>query len=188
MFHVKHILKEGIHELGIEASEGVIDELHTYIKELLKWNEKMNLVSRKLSPEEVVEKLILISLIPHEVLKPGDRVLDFGAGGGIVGIPLAILNSETEVHLAESKKKPVSFLRYIQLVISPEITVIHKFIREEGDLPAYYQYILVRAVDPESVPEGAGDKIIYYGNYEGKKLNVESSIKWEDREVQVLSW
>jgi 16S rRNA (guanine527-N7)-methyltransferase len=91
---VKHLLKNGLEELKITIREEKLQKLTLYIEELLKWNKKINLVSRNLTEEDIIKKLILPSLIPHGIIKNGEEILDFGEGAGIVGIPLSIIKNK----------------------------------------------------------------------------------------------
>ncbi len=188
MFHVKHSLEEGLKELEITPDKEKINGIALYIEELIRWNEKINLISRRLSQEEIVNKLILPSLIPHKIIHPGEKVLDFGAGAGIVGIPLKIVLPGITMHLVESRTKPTSFLHYIQGILNLDIKVIKKFVRKSGDLPLHYDSVLVRAVEMENIPSGIGERVIYYGEYKGKTLKLEFSLRFRDWQVSILSF
>src|SRR5207244_11369771 len=58
----------------------------------------------------------LYTLFPYTTLfrslprGPGLRMVDIGAGAGIPGIPLRIVDPSIVLTLVESKRKPVSFL------------------------------------------------------------------------------
>lgn len=186
MFHVKHLLKQRLKNLNISPEDKKIDYLNRYIEELLRWNENINLISRRLTKEEIVNKLIIPSLIPHNILSPGEKVLDFGAGAGIVGIPLAIILPKLRVDLLESKEKTIYFLRHIKNILSLDVGIIQKYVKQPKELPRHFDAILVRAVDPEKVPPGIGGKIIYYGEYKGNKLKIENTIEWKNWKVSIL--
>jgi len=81
-----------------------------YLDLLLKWNSIHRLVGSS-DPSWIVEHLFLdsllfVGLLPHEVA----TVLDFGAGAGLPGIPIAIVRPEAEVTLLEARRRPASFL------------------------------------------------------------------------------
>ena len=78
------------------------------------WNDKVNLISRK-DIENVMEKHILHSLGIAKVLNfaPGTRVLDVGTGGGLPGIPLAIMFPETHFMLVDSIGKKIKVVQEI---------------------------------------------------------------------------
>ena len=72
------------------------------------WNAKINVISRK-DIDALYEHHVLHSLGIAQMIrfKPGTKILDFGAGGGFPGIPLAILFPECEFLLVDSIGKKV---------------------------------------------------------------------------------
>lgn len=85
--------------------------LETYKRELLAWNERVNLVG-----PEVVEHLddhVAEAVAAAELLRPCGDVLDFGSGGGLPAIPMAIVAEEARFHLVEADKKKWAFLKHV---------------------------------------------------------------------------
>jgi 16S rRNA (guanine527-N7)-methyltransferase len=72
------------------------------------WNSRINLVSRK-DIEHLPERHILHSLgiAVHCRFGPADTVLDVGTGGGLPGLPLAIMFPETRFTLIDSTGKKI---------------------------------------------------------------------------------
>lgn len=79
-----------------------------------KWNEKINVISRK-DIDSLLEKHVLHSLGIAKVMQfaPTTRVLDIGTGGGFPGIPLAILFPESQFTLADSIGKKIRVVNEI---------------------------------------------------------------------------
>ena len=87
------------------------DRLEIYKRELLRWNERINLIG----PEAVanIDDHIGEAVVAAEILKPSGNVLDFGSGGGLPAIPMAIVSPEARFHLVEVDKKKWAFLKHI---------------------------------------------------------------------------
>jgi 16S rRNA (guanine527-N7)-methyltransferase len=77
---------------------------------LIKWGSVHRLVGST-EPGWIVERLFLDSLLFLSVLPRETRsILDFGAGAGLPGIPIAVVWPEVEISLLESRRRRASFL------------------------------------------------------------------------------
>jgi len=186
MFHVKHLLEKTLKELEIKSNEKTNSLLLQYIEELIRWNKKINIISRKLKKEEILEKLIFPSLMPVKIVADNEKILDFGAGGGIASIPLKIFKPNTTLYFAESKNKPVVFLEHINSLLCLNAKITNKFVRKKDDLEEDFDWIFVRAVDPEKIPTGLADKILYYGKYKGEKFTCKEEISFKEKTISIL--
>lgn len=97
---------------GVEPTPLQIEQIRTYVTELLRWNEKMNLTAAK-GPEEVLLKHVLDALAPLGHLSGVHRLLDVGTGGGLPGIPIKVFRPDIFVSLLEARRKKVSFNQHV---------------------------------------------------------------------------
>jgi 16S rRNA (guanine527-N7)-methyltransferase len=93
---------------GLAVSEEQFALLERYVGLLLDWNGKINLISRR-DQENVWFAHMVHSASPWFFvdIAPGLRVLDLGTGGGLPGIPLAILRPDLKLTLLDSIRKKV---------------------------------------------------------------------------------
>jgi 16S rRNA (guanine527-N7)-methyltransferase len=82
-----------------------------YKSELLRWNESVNLIGPEAAAN--LEGHIAEALRAAEILQPRREVLDFGTGGGLPAIPMAIATPEARFHLVEADQKKWAFLKHI---------------------------------------------------------------------------
>lgn len=109
------------------------------------WNEKINVISRK-DIENVYEKHILHSLGIAKVLQfaPGTHVLDVGTGGGLPGIPLAILFPDTEFTLIDSIGKKITVVRGIAEELG--LKNVKAYQKRAEEIPLKFDFVTGRGV------------------------------------------
>jgi len=117
-------LTQGARELGVELTEAQHSQLLGYLSLLIKWNKAYNLTAVR-DPDEMVSRHLLDSLSVVPFIE-GDRQLDVGSGGGMPGIPLAILFPDMKVTVLDSNGKKTRFLTQVKLELKLDnLEVIH---------------------------------------------------------------
>lgn len=85
--------------------------LDVYKRLLLSWNEKINLIGPEARAN--LDEHIDEALAAAEILMPSANVLDFGSGGGLPAIPMAIVSTGARFHLVEADQKKWAFLKHV---------------------------------------------------------------------------
>jgi 16S rRNA (guanine527-N7)-methyltransferase len=82
-----------------------------YKRLLLTWTEKVNLIGPEV--RQNLDEHIAEALAAAEMLKPAGEVLDFGSGGGLPAIPMAIAAPDARFHLVEADQRKWAFLKHV---------------------------------------------------------------------------
>ena len=111
------------------------------------WNERINVVSRK-DIDNIYEHHILHSLaIAKEVhFSDGSSILDVGTGGGLPGIPLAIMYPKCCFHLIDRTAKKIYVAQEIAHACSLTNVSARQIAGEEEH--GLYDFVVSRAVMP----------------------------------------
>ncbi|MDA8327686.1 MAG: 16S rRNA (guanine(527)-N(7))-methyltransferase RsmG [Betaproteobacteria bacterium] len=131
-------------QMGLALQTHQAERLLAYVKLLEKWNKVHNLTAVR-EPEKMVTHHLLDSLAVVPYLVQESRVLDVGSGGGLPGIPLAIVQPEVRVTLLDSNHKKTSFLQQavIELALSNVDVVTARV--EQYEPEGQYAGIICRA-------------------------------------------
>lgn len=111
------------------------------------WNAKINVISRK-DIQNLYEHHVLHSLGIAKVVnfKDDTTVMDLGTGGGLPGIPLAILFPNVQFHLVDSIGKKVKVAQEVANAIGLK-NVKFSHARAE-EIKEQYDFVVTRAVMP----------------------------------------
>ena len=123
--HAQELI-EGAQQLGVILTEQQQQQLLQYLGLLIKWNKAYNLTAVR-NPDEMVSRHLLDSLsVVQYVEQYGNDWLDVGSGGGMPGVPLAIIFPERKFTLLDSNGKKTRFLTQVKLELKLDnLEVIH---------------------------------------------------------------
>lgn len=132
-------------ELGF--NEKSIPKLKQYLDLLWSSNEELNLISRKMTQEELIDNHVIDCLLPLKKFPTHIKVAaDFGSGGGLPGVLYAIQFPQISFQLYEKSKLKQEFLNNCK-AIAPNIIV-------NGEIPPRLdrvEIIMARAFKPLDV-------------------------------------
>lgn len=136
---------------GVKINERKFDKINKFVELLMEKNKVLNL-TRITSEEEVWVKHIFDSLIPLRFLdlKKDMKIMDLGTGGGIPGIPMAILYPSIDFVLVDSVQKKVDAVKEFANELNlRNVKVINARAEELGRDPVHrdqYDIVLARAL------------------------------------------
>ncbi|MEY3172605.1 MAG: Ribosomal small subunit methyltransferase [Planctomycetota bacterium] len=118
----RHLL-ELAQAIGVTVTPQQASALAQYLLLVRDWNQKLNL-TRHTAWNVFVHRDLLDSVRLAEHLPVGSRVLDVGSGGGVPGIPLAILRPDLSVTVCDSVAKKAAALRDIVQTLQLPVSVL----------------------------------------------------------------
>ena len=88
-----------------------VGQFEAYLSLFVRWNQRINLSSVRdeegILSRHIIESIAVARSLPDQVA----TLLDFGSGGGLPGIPIALCRPQIAVTLAESQGKKAAFLQ-----------------------------------------------------------------------------
>ena len=129
---IKTYLLPGLKELKINYSQEQIEKLKEFIKIIIEYNKKINVLGTS-DVKDIIIKHLLDSLAVLKYFRNAGKttkILDIGSGAGIPGIPFAIF-SPAKFYLCESKVKKADciVLAKSELALT-NVTVLAKNVNE----------------------------------------------------------
>ncbi|MBL7671302.1 MAG: class I SAM-dependent methyltransferase [Bdellovibrionaceae bacterium] len=115
--------------LDLGFRQEAISELRLYLDLLWQSNEDLNLISRKMSFEDLIDNhvidcLLALKAFASEISLENKPVVgDFGSGGGLPGVLYAIQFPQVHFHLFEKSNRKQDFLRRCRASLANNVTV-----------------------------------------------------------------
>lgn len=109
------------------------------------WNEKINVISRKDIGNLYLNHILhSLAIAKFTDFKEGTRILDLGTGGGLPGIPLAIMFPEVKFHLVDRVGKKIKVAEDIANRIGLQnVTLQHG---DSAEVKGTFDFVVSRAV------------------------------------------
>ncbi|MCB5252166.1 MAG: 16S rRNA (guanine(527)-N(7))-methyltransferase RsmG [Candidatus Cloacimonadaceae bacterium] len=150
MIQEKQIFEDYLTQLNLPEIPRLMGQFEHYHKLLVAHNRDVNLVSRKMHPDNYWVQHFLDSLLAVECVDFIDQtVLDFGSGGGLPGIPIKLVVPDCEMVLLDSiNKKTKAMIEMVQAMSLPRTSVECSRLEDYAFMPRRpsFDLILCRAV------------------------------------------
>ncbi len=151
-----------------QLTEAQRERLDAYAEQLRRFNPKINLISPNTEPHIRERHLLHILALTWRGFPAGSRVVDWGTGGGLPAIPLAIAYPDIEVVAVDSVGKKVRAVRAMARRLELDNLFVWNGRAEDWAGPAHYSVSRAtapladlwrwhgRVADPD-VPSAEGD-------------------------------
>lgn len=149
------VLQKGAQVLGVALNGEHLARFQVYTDLLRLWSTRINLLGpaalRQLWERHLLDALTLIPALPPGMIEgPPRSLIDVGSGGGIPGMPLAILLPRWPITLLEATSKKARFLETVadELALE-EVRVVQGRAEEVGHQDEHreaYDLCVARAV------------------------------------------
>ena len=128
------------------VSRETLARLTDYVALLRRWNARINLIGRDTEADiwrrHILDSAQLASLIP----KTAASLADIGAGAGLPGLILSVLNTPATIHLIEPDQRKAAFLREAARITQVS-AIIHENRVEQAAIPVQ-DVVTARACAP----------------------------------------
>ena len=108
----QNLLADGLRILGLSIEAPALLAMESYLAQVLKWRDRINLVSVE-DGDELITRHALDSLSLLPLLENSERVLDIGTGAGFPGMLLAAARPNIHFTLLDSRQRRIEFLRMV---------------------------------------------------------------------------
>ena len=133
--------------LDLGFREEALPLLRQYLDLLWSANEELNLISRQMTFDELIDNHVIDCLLPLKQFPKGVNVAaDFGSGGGLPGVLYALQFPETRYQLFEKSPKKREFLSRCK-ALAPNLEILGEIPKSLGPV----ELVTARAFKPIDV-------------------------------------
>ena len=138
---------------GILLSRDQVATFERFHNELIYWNERVNLISRKDMDNIWVRHFMhSLSIVKAQLLQEKAQCIDVGCGGGFPGIPIGIARPDLSISMVDSIAKKMKltsmFAEHTGQRNFTSYTSRMEDLAHNKQLLSYYDYVIARAVAP----------------------------------------
>lgn len=191
-------IKTLFNEYNIEINEKNAENLVKFNEIMQNYNKIHNLTSIT-NDNEVLLKHLLDSILPLNLFKENQKIIDIGCGAGFPSIPLSIMNNKLQITALDSVQKKINFVNIAKNELNlSNLQPIHARIEDfanNSENRESFDIVISRAVAPlniileYSAPllKNDGYIIAYKGsNYQEEVENAKNALKILDCKVEKI--
>ncbi len=146
----------GATKLGLPLSPRQIEQFNIYYRELLEWNQRVNLTAitgyKDVQIKHFLDSLTITLAWQPPITDADSRLIDVGTGAGIPGLPLKIMFPNIRLVLLDATAKKAAFLYHLKQKLElDDVEIVVGRAEQVAHLSEYrerFNIVLSRAVAP----------------------------------------
>ncbi len=148
--NIKDCIAKACEFMNISVSENVLNSLEIYAKELIDYNEKVNLTALTDKNDIAVKHFVdSMALLKYCDIPENAKLIDVGTGAGFPGMVLKICRKDINLTLLDATAKKLEFLRVLSENLNLNVDIAHaraEILAKNKDYRESYDFATARAV------------------------------------------